>query len=121
METNKNIKIIVEFDPTSQHDTNIIKFIDDELAKMKSIKVDAAPLKKSDILRMLISEPTKVHEKKVKDAFLATFSEADKLNAIYKSYIKNREVDIDLADFSLNHLGNIKEKDRKIFIDNFLT
>ena len=120
MEPSKNIKITVELDPTSLYDKSIIEFIEDEVAKMKRVKVDTSPLKKSDILRLLISEPTKAHEKKSKEAFLATFSEADKLHAIYTGYMKDKEVDINLADFSLNHLSNIKAKDRKIFMDNYL-
>ena len=115
----KTMKITLEFNPTSARDQRIIAFINEETQKMKQAKLGLA-LAKAEIVKSLLSEPTKLHRKKVKESFLLSFNEEDKLNAIYKEYIKERDEEISLADFSLNHLGNIKIKERKSLISKHL-
>ena len=120
MNETKTVKITIELDESNLNDRAIIEFIETETNKMKKVDVKAVPINKSDLVRILISKPTKTHEKKVKEAFLRTFGEADKLHAIYTGYNKSIDENLTLADFSLNHLGGIKNRERRGFIDAYL-
>lgn len=119
METIKKEKITLELDPTQPKDLEIIKFLEKATDSMKKNKF-GSPVSKSEVLKALLSTPTKKTSEIINRAFINGFTEADKLNAILASYNRINNLDISLADFSLNYLGNLKNKERQKLIKQSL-
>lgn len=112
------MKITIELKNEDEQDKKIINFITDHLKSMKEIDSKQA-LSQDSILRHLINKPTELHKEKLRKSFLANISEETRLDLIYKSYKRDKSLNISLADFSLNHLTQIKKQQRVNYLNSY--
>lgn len=113
------MKITIELNKENQHDKVLIDFLEEQGNTMKKFSQKQA-LQQGEILRQLITKPTESSKQKIKKVFISALSEEAKLNAIHKSYSIKNKLDISLADFSLNHLSNIKPLQRSKYLNDII-
>ena len=115
----KLVTVSFKLDPMNQYDKEIIDYIESVRASQKNKEIGKA-LSKEDIVRTLISKPTKKSKAEVRDRFLATLNDDDMFQAFYRAYKEKNNVEISIPQFAMNVIGKIGEREKKQYINNYL-